>query len=127
MAIVSSKEFCRLLYCGFVESHTIALLDKRITISVNRTDGEQTQTYLIVFEGVISFGWVSEDANKWERMELSIIGLERPDGPQGDWHVYMNPWYTTEIEFQCAAITVDGTEVIYDGDCLQDSLPDGGS
>ena len=124
MSTLRSQDFCRVLCRAVVEHHQIDLLAKRVTLSANVTDADTTEHYLVAFNGVTSFGWVSEDPKQRDRMELSVIGLERPDGPQGDWQVYLNPWYTTEIEFQCSEITINGAELLYDGDCLQDSLPE---
>jgi hypothetical protein len=113
---MTSGDLCSALFCAIVTDHRIDLTRKRFSMTVQVT-GSAEQKIAVEFEGVRMLGWASDEIDAEERLELSVVGVERTD--DGFWQVYFNPWYTAELEFECQSIQTDGHEVVYDGDCFE--------
>jgi hypothetical protein len=112
---MNSGDFCSALFGGIATDYRIDLLQKQVRMTVEPARG--TPVIAITFHSIRMLGWACDDIAVHDRLELSVVGLERAD--DGIWKVYFNPWDSAELEFECDRITMDGTEVIYTGDCFE--------
>ncbi len=112
---MKSGEFCSALFGGNATDYRIDLLSKQVAMMVEPADG--APGLAVVFHGIHVLGWACDEIAVHERLELSVVGLERAD--DGVWKVYFNPWDSAELEFECERITVNGEEVVYTGDCFE--------
>jgi hypothetical protein len=125
MAEISIEDFCIALYCSYTRFDSLAPDDTgTITFTARALDSTREDYYRVQCIGVreISFRSESREA-KWDpddRLELSVVELE---GAPGSWRVWLNPFYTHEVEFRCHQLRVNGAEVVGRGKHLQDELP----
>ena len=128
MTSISARDFCAAVYCAIAGHDAFpATAQPRIAFTAQTTVNGTNSVYWIEFTGVSSLRWSPPlepgDAPypPGDRVELSVIEIE---GGPGSWRVWLNPWYTKEIEFQCAAIRLNGADVTGHGRFFQDDLPE---
>jgi hypothetical protein len=112
---MKSSQLCPSLVGSVAREYRIDLLKKEVWMMVHPADGRAPVE--INYQGVRLLGWAADDSHPQSSLELSVVGLEQ--GEDRQWKVYFNPWYTAELEFECERILVDGSEVLYDGDCFE--------
>ena len=124
--MITPREFCERIYCGVtgLDAFDVDPATGRIAFGAQVTSGEQVAEHRVEFTAVrdITRRDPRDPApgESGDRIELSVIEIEREsDG----WRLWFNPWYLEEIEFRCAAVRLDGEEVVGSGRWLQDDLP----
>ena len=118
------RAVCRMLHCSQVERHALDLKTKRLELTITPADRARAAPDTLVFDGITQFRWQSDSAAPYERMELSIVGLERLAA--GDvWRLYLHPCRSATLELSCTSITCNGAEVLGVGRHYQDDRPAG--
>jgi hypothetical protein len=113
-----------MLHRAQVERHTLDLKEKRLELTITPADRDGAAQATLVFDGITQFRWQSDSAAPYERMELSIVGLERLAA--GDvWRLYLHPCRSATLELSCTRITCNGAEVLGIGRHYQDDRPAG--
>lgn len=118
------RTVCRMLHRSQVERHALDLKAKRLELAIMPTDGDVTGRTTLIFDGITQFRWQCDSAAPYDRMELSIVGLERL-APGDVWRLYLHPCRSATLELSCARITCDGAEVLGVGRHYQDERPAG--
>jgi len=113
------RTVCRMLHCSQVERHALDLKAKRLELTIASIDGDRTAQATLVFDGITQFRWQADSTAPYERMELSIVGLERL-APDDVWRLYLHPGRSATLELSCIRITCDGAEVLGVGRQYQD-------
>ena len=127
MATVSIQDFCAALYCAHASYDALPVeTQDRIGFTVRTIHAGEPALLHVEFDGVSQLKWKPEQPPSQrpfapgDHVELSVIEVERE--PRG-WRVWLNPWYTREVEFHCSSMRLNGAEVVGQGSWLQDELP----
>ena len=127
MASISAQDFCAAVYCALASHDAFPVVAQpRIAFTAQTTVRGVTREYGIEFLGVSSLRWApplppgEAPYPAGDKIELSVIELT---GRPGAWRVWSNPWYTREIELECATVRLNGADVTGQGRFFQDDLP----
>ena len=113
------RTVCGMLHRSEVERHALDLKAKRLELAMLPAAGDHSGRATLIFDGITQFRWHADSAAPYERMELSIVGLERLAA--GDvWRLYLHPCRSATLELSCTRITCDGAEVTGVGRQYQD-------
>lgn len=120
--IADFRAVCRTLFRSQVLHHALDLKAKRLELVIVPADHETSEPRKFVFEGITQFRWQSDSPVPYDRMELSIVGLERL-AADDVWRLYASPGHSGTLELSCAGITCDGSEVHGVGRHYEDGRP----
>jgi hypothetical protein len=120
MSELDSTDFrtvCRMLHCSQIERHALDLKTKRLELTI-------TTPATLVFDGITQFRWQADSAAPFDRMEVSVVGLERL-AADDVWRLYLHPCRSATLELSCIRITCNGAEVRGVGRQYYDDRPPG--
>jgi hypothetical protein len=106
---VNREAFISALEGGYLESYSLDLLAKALTVHVEVLDAGVLSEYDVNFTGISFFEFRDEKANRWERIELTEVRIEpRERSSTEEWTVWLNFWDAAELSLRCAAVHIDG-------------------
>ena len=121
-AISDFRAVCRTLFRSQVLHHALDLKAKRLELVIVPRAHDQSARVELHFEGITQFRWQCDSSAPYDRMELSIVGLERL-AADDVWRLYANPGQSGTLELSCASITCDDIKVHGVGRHYEDGRP----
>ena len=124
MPTITPRQFCETLYCALAPLAEFRVgADRVLALTASVTDADATTEHYVRFTDVEHLTFTPRADSPLmsdDLVEFSAIEVEREGA---GWRVWLNPWYSREVEFRCASIMLDRAEFVGTGRWLQDELP----
>lgn len=120
--IISLRQFCEQIYCGYVAARELKVGDHGdLVLTLTVIERGNRMTHHVEFSDACDFknGRTSPEQID-DVIELSLVELERKSN---GWRVRFQPYNHYDVSFRCAEIRFDGQLVDGEGQWTQDSMP----
>jgi len=113
------QEFSRKIYCAIADTVTFDAVAGSVEIVGSVTEFGVRNLVLVVASGVTQLRWDGVVKEPDGFFELSTVELR---WQEAGWFVAFEPWFTTNLNFTCRTLQLNGVSVEGSGAWYQDSF-----
>jgi hypothetical protein len=116
---MSPQDFCLRTYCAIADVLSFDPVTGQLSLRGRLTDGGEETSLTVSASGVTQFRWDGHIKEPDGFFELTTVGISEHSGR---WRVTFEPWLTSELQFTCDKLELNGDAVDGVGAWFQDAL-----